>query len=577
MKAWLGSRITRILLISIGALLAFAAVVMFVTKQNVESAMLDQARSQSAFATKTQAAFLLRLGPPAVRDGNLTFGTTAVNGTTGYVDEIKTLTGAENTIFEIQDGKPIRVATTIVKADGTRATGTELVGPARKAIDRGEAYSGISVILGKNYMATYTPFADGSGKQIGLYFTGVPLSSVEGAVARTMLSIVAIDVLAIAAVVAILVGVLRLLRRDVVAITRAAQTIAGGNLTQAVRVDGNDEIAQLSTSLDAMRVKLLEVFTGVDALASGDLSHEIVLAETDKDGVFAKLEMMRRNFAGIVTRIAEAGSSISASSEAIAKGNVNLSERTEQQASSLEETAASMEELTSTVKQNSNSAQEANVLGKGASDAARKGGEVMLDVVTTMDAINGSSSKIVEIISVIDGIAFQTNILALNAAVEAARAGEQGRGFAVVAGEVRSLAQRSSAAAKEIKALIDDTVSKVGNGTQLVKRAGETVQDVVNSVKRVTDILDDIAAASREQSSGIDQVSIAVTQMDQVTQQNAALVEEAAGAALSLQDEAKALIEAVSAFRVDAQHAALPGAAIAARRARVPSRQVALN
>jgi len=243
---------------------------------------------------------------------------------------------------------------------------------------------------------------------------------------------------------------------------------------------------------------------------------------------------------------------INVGSREISAGNTDLSSRTEQQAASLEETAASMEQLASTVKQNADNARQANQLAASASDVAERGGSAVSEVVSTMQGISASSRKISEIVSVIDGIAFQTNILALNAAVEAARAGEQGKGFAVVAGEVRSLAQRSAQAAKEIKGLIEDSVTKVGAGSQQVERAGATMQEIVASVKRVTDIMGEISAASEEQSSGIDQVNRAVSQMDEVTQQNAALVEEAAAAAGSLQDQAHRLAEAVAVFKINA-------------------------
>jgi methyl-accepting chemotaxis protein len=262
------------------------------------------------------------------------------------------------------------------------------------------------------------------------------------------------------------------------------------------------------------------------------------------------LGKMSANLEKAVTKIREGTDSITSASGQIASGNADLSQRTEEQASSLEETASSMEELTSTVKQNADNARQANQLAAGASAVAVKGGEVVGQVVSTMSSINESSRKIVEIISVIDGIAFQTNILALNAAVEAARAGEQGRGFAVVASEVRSLAQRSAAAAKEIKGLITDSVSKVDDGTKLVGEAGKTMDEIVSSVKRVTDIMAEIAAASQEQSSGIEQVNQAVMQMDEVTQQNAALVEEAAAAAESMQEQAQSLTQAVSVFKL---------------------------
>jgi methyl-accepting chemotaxis protein len=250
---------------------------------------------------------------------------------------------------------------------------------------------------------------------------------------------------------------------------------------------------------------------------------------------------MQGQLVEVVGRIKVSTDTIATASSEIAAGNQDLSSRTEQQASSLEETASSMEELTSTVKQNADNARQANQLAITAADVAAKGGEVVAQVVDTMGAIDASSRKIVDIISVIDGIAFQTNILALNAAVEAARAGEQGRGFAVVATEVRSLAQRSAAAAKEIKDLIGDSVSKVDSGTALVGQAGKTMEDVVASIRRVTDIVAEITAASNEQSAGIEQVNQAIAQMDQVTQQNAALVEEAAAAAASLQEQAGSL------------------------------------
>jgi methyl-accepting chemotaxis protein len=259
---------------------------------------------------------------------------------------------------------------------------------------------------------------------------------------------------------------------------------------------------------------------------------------------------MQQDLSNIIEHINETAGAITGGVNEVASGNEDLSQRTEEQASSLEETASSMEELTSTVMQNAENAKQASQLAAGASEVAMKGGNVIGQVVVTMSSINESSKKIVDIISVIDGIAFQTNILALNAAVEAARAGEQGRGFAVVAAEVRTLAQRSAAAAKEIKQLIGDSVHKVENGTRLVDQAGKTMEQIVASVKRVTDIMREIAAASQEQSSGIEEVNQAITQMDQVTQQNAALVEEAAAAAESMQAQAQSLMQAVSVFKL---------------------------
>lgn len=296
---------------------------------------------------------------------------------------------------------------------------------------------------------------------------------------------------------------------------------------------------------------LEEIIRVLGALSQGDLTEKMV---NQYDGVFDQLKndssMTVQNLTEIITRIKEAVDAINTAAKEIAAGNSDLSARTETQASSLEETASSMEELTSTVKQNAENARQANQLAIGASEVASKGGQVVAEVVKTMSDINQSSKKIAEIITVIDGIAFQTNILALNAAVEAARAGEQGRGFAVVATEVRNLAQRSAAAAKEIKALISDSVERVGVGTKLVDDAGQTMEEIVTSVRRVTDIMAEITAASQEQSSGIEQVNQAIAQMDEVTQQNAALVEEAAAAAESLEEQAHSLTESVATFKL---------------------------
>ena len=302
-------------------------------------------------------------------------------------------------------------------------------------------------------------------------------------------------------------------------------------------------------------------------MAEGDLNVNLTPANADDDTKEVKeiyddlahaLNGTVTTLKNLVGEIKISVDSIDTASKEIASGNTDLSQRTEEQASSLEETAASMEELTSTVKQNADNAKQANQLAHTASTVAEKGGAVVQEVVGTMSSINESSRKIVDIISVIDGIAFQTNILALNAAVEAARAGEQGRGFAVVAAEVRNLAQRSAAAAKEIKTLIGDSVEKVEVGTKLVDDAGKTMEEIVNAVKRVTDIMSEISAASSEQSQGIEQVNQAITQMDEVTQQNAALVEEAAAAAESLEEEAQNLTRSVSVFKLaDGQHTAM--------------------
>jgi methyl-accepting chemotaxis protein len=309
-------------------------------------------------------------------------------------------------------------------------------------------------------------------------------------------------------------------------------------------------------------------------VASGDLSSHIEVRSSDETGqLLQALKDMNESLQRIVGEVRSGTNTIATASSQIAAGNQDLSARTERQAGSLEETASSMEELNSAVKQNADNARQAYSLAVSASDVAMKGGMAVSQVVGTMDSINASSKKIADIIGVIDGIAFQTNILALNAAVEAARAGEQGRGFAVVASEVRNLAQRSAAAAKEIKTLIDDSVDTVEAGSKLVEQAGATVEEVVASIRRVTDIMGEISAASQEQSAGIAQVNQAIVQMDQVTQQNAALVEEAASAAESLHDQADNLMRAVGVFKLDSAHLPIVArmAPLAAKRSDVPA------
>ncbi|QBG88142.1 methyl-accepting chemotaxis protein [Xanthomonas oryzae] len=340
-------------------------------------------------------------------------------------------------------------------------------------------------------------------------------------------------------------------------VARIVRAAASGDMSGRVETDGKQgfflQLAQqLNGLLDANAGSLEQISALLSALSRGDLT---VRMHGEFSGVFAQMRddanATAEQLADIVGRIKLSSGAINAAAGEIASGNSDLSHRTEQQAANLEETAASMEELTSTVKQNAESARQANQLAIGATGVASQGGEVVSQVVTTMSGIEASSRKIADIISVIDGIAFQTNILALNAAVEAARAGEQGRGFAVVASEVRTLAQRSAGAAKEIKGLIDDSVHKVAEGSALVRKAGATMAEIVASVQRVTDIMGEISAASQEQSSGIEQVNQTITQMDETTQQNAALVEEATAAARSMEEQAGHLAEAVSVFKLD--------------------------
>ena len=301
--------------------------------------------------------------------------------------------------------------------------------------------------------------------------------------------------------------------RPVKVAMKGARKVGGGDLSVALQPDGRDEVTQL----------------------------------------YRGLNEMTQNLRQLVGQVAEGAHRVADTSSQIAQGNLDLSQRTEEQASTLEETASSMEQLTTTVLQNADTARQASQLAVTASEVARKGGEMVEQVVSTMDGISDASRKIADIIGVIDGIAFQTNILALNAAVEAARAGEQGRGFAVVAAEVRNLAQRSAGAAKEIKALIGDSVEKVDAGSKLVDEAGKTMDEIVTSVKHVADIMSEITAASAEQSNGIEQVNQAIAQMDEMTQQNSALVEQAAAAAESMQEQAQMLSQAVAVFKLAAR------------------------
>ena len=357
-----------------------------------------------------------------------------------------------------------------------------------------------------------------------LYQRAFTTSSSDYQIARWQLAILAVVLVIV--VVGAWFGIRAILLKPLAAVMGHIRQIAAGDLTPRLSLRGRNEITELADTVTHMQSSLIDT----------------------------------------VTHVREGAVAIYHGTSEIAAGNNDLSSRTEQQSAALEETAASMEQLTATVKQNAENARQASHLAQSASETALHGGSVVNGVVNTMHEIAASSQKISDITGVIDGIAFQTNILALNAAVEAARAGEQGRGFAVVAGEVRNLASRSAQAAKEIKALIEDSVSRVETGSAQVETAGETMTDIVNAVTRVTDIMGEIASASDEQSRGIDQVAIAVAEMDSVTQQNASLVEESASAAAALEEQAERLNQAVAAFRLNAAaHSSAPASAPAAR------------
>ncbi len=458
-------------------------------------------------------------------------------------------------------------------------------------------------VLQGDVLAAFTATTEALGNVIKLNIESADKEVAESAASRSSANFN----LAVMVALALFLGIAAawLITRSIITPIRkaaaAAEAIARGDLTTRIEVTGRDEAADLLTAMQKMTQVLdalvsaqaemakqheagwvdekiaVEQFPGtfaevanslnvlvathiavkmriveiVSSYAKGDLTANMDRLPGKKAKITEAMDAVKSSLTGIVTQIKESTESINTAAREIAQGNTDLSQRTEEQASSLEETASSMEELTSTVKQNSENARQANQLAIGASEVAVRGGTVVGEVVRTMESISDASKKIADIISVIDGIAFQTNILALNAAVEAARAGEQGRGFAVVATEVRNLAQRSAAAAKEIKTLIGDSVNRVDAGSNLVNEAGATIQEVVVSVKRVTDIMSEISAASMEQSSGIEQVNTAITQMDEVTQQNAALVEQAAAAAESLQEQAEVLTQTVAVFKLD--------------------------
>jgi len=480
-------------------------------------------------------------------------GDTLLNLNYREVDRFTFNTRSTATLFVVRGEDFVRVTTSVKKQDGERAVGTELdrSHPGYRMLRRGQSYTGYATLFGKQYMTHYEPILDSAGEVIGALYVGLDVSEVW------TLSIGAkLALLTLAAATVILLGydwllqtvILRDRASPVGALTAFQQTVTiGFGLLGALLVSALIFV----TTRRGLGTQLLEAKVAAGKLAAGDLTAQVHVDRRDELGqLMQAINGISVGLASVVGNVRRASDTIALGVREIAAGNADLSARTEAQAGSLEQTTSTMDQLTSIGRANAEHATHANEHVASASDLAVKGGAVVGHVVTTMSFIRGSSHKIVDIISVIDTIAFQTNILALNAAVEAARAGDQGRGFAVVAAEVRSLAQRSATAAKEIKALITDSVGKVDAGGELVDQAGRNMTEIVAAVGNVVTLMSEITRASKEQSIGISEVNRAIGQMDEMTQQNVALVEQAAAAAASMQEQARALEDAVRVFRL---------------------------
>ncbi|MGF6918637.1 methyl-accepting chemotaxis protein [Paraburkholderia sp. 40] len=480
-------------------------------------------------------------------------GNTLLNLNYGEVDRFTGKTRATGTLFVAIGDDFVRVATSVKRQTGERAVGTVLdrSHPGYRMLRGGQPYTGYATLFGKQYMTRYEPIRDSSGEVIGALYVGLDVSE------EWNLSIGArLALLTLAANTVLLLGYGRLLEAVIppdrstpgAALPAFLQTgVIGFGLLGALLVSA----LVFVTTRRGLGMQLLEAKAAAEKLAAGDLTAQVHVSRRDELGqLMQAMNGISVGLASVVGNVRRASDMIALGAREIAAGNAELSSRTEAQAGSLEETASTMEQLTAMVRANAERASHANQHIASASDLAVKGGTVVGHVVTTMSLIRGSSHKIVDIISMIDSIAFQTNILALNAAVEAARAGDQGRGFAVVAAEVRSLAQRSAMAAKEIKALITDSVGNVNAGGELVDQAGRDMTEIVTAVDSVVTLMGEITHASNEQSTGIGEVNRAIGQMDEMTQQNVALVEQVAAAAASMQEQASTLEDAVQVFRL---------------------------
>ena len=490
----------------------------------------------------------------------LSNGRTVLNLNFAVPDAFSAATGVGATIFVKRGDDFIRVSTSVKKENGERAVGTLLdrSHAGYKSLLAGQPYIGFAQLFGQQYMTQYDPIKDSQGNVIAVLYVGININDRRALGIGAKVGILAFGV--VATVVGLFIWALGSAMSSLAVSLHAApvQQMAQQMGQLQLRYAGFALIAVLF-AVGVLYLVLQKMVTqplqhAMDAaqqLAKGDLTTQVHVGRRDEIGMLMQaLNGVGQGLATVVGNVRKSTDHINTASSEIAIGNNDLSARTESQASALEQTASSMENFAANVKRNAEHAREASQLVTSASNHAIKGGEVVDKVVTTMGSIKESSRKIVDIIGVIDSIAFQTNILALNASVEAARAGEQGRGFAVVATEVRNLAQRSAAAAKEIKILIADSVEKVDNGGRLVDQAGQTMQQIVTSVGNVTTIMSDIASASAEQSNDIDEVSRAIGDMDEMTQKTAALVEQAAAAAESLHDQAEQLSKNVSIFKL---------------------------